>query len=127
MKKTKFYTPSIDELFDGVLFEEKIDNKWVARQYKAPLENVFNIRMKYLNEDDILDLQFEKALDTNLYTLYNKMNPSLNVNKMVYIKLNKLNKVPTISISSGDETVISNLIVKSKDELIWILNRLCLN
>lgn len=127
MKKTKFYTPSIDELFDGVLFEEHVDNKWVVRQYKAPLENLFTIRMKYLDEDDILSLQFEKTLVTNLYTLYTKMNPSLNVNKMIYIRFNKLNKVPTISISSGDETVISNLIVKSKDELIWILNRLCLN
>ena len=124
--KIDFYTPSIDELCDGVSFQEKIDNKWVDRTYHCNYkpETPATIRIKKLNEQDILDLGFSKVLELSRGSVFIKRNPSVSNNKSITIRMVTIATMPHVTISVGETEVVVNLIIKNKSELVWLINRL---
>ncbi len=122
--KTKYYTPSLTEFSDGFIFEKKINNKWqeVSFCFLELGEELKNIRVKELDEEDIKSLNFElKEVNDNCRVFF-KMHPSLSINKSIELTVNLKTKLITILI--GKETVVNDIKILNKSELIWLLKRL---
>ena len=99
--KNIYYTPSLAEFNDGFLFEKKIKNNWEKVEFilKDLQEELQNIRVKKLNQDDIIECGFTKKSDVEFL----KLNPSMLINKTIKLLYNS--KYCMITIQMNNKTI----------------------
>ncbi len=119
------YTPSIDEFCDGFEYEAKIGSKWKKEVFKNINDiDILETRVKYLSEQDIVDLGFRFNRKDNEKTVYVKELAS--VFDIGYIELffTKINDEPFITMyRENGFPLLYDLNIRNKHELKWILTR----
>lgn len=151
--KNKYYTPEIEEFHVGFEYEKAkvgiFDNiilkpeKWKKESIEINTfdeicmynELVGNIRVKYLDEDHILDLGFEKEFSTRSEILDASCNVYISTEKNLmlahYPSINKVtiatrdfSKSEKLLKTNWDDRQINLIQVKNKSELKKILKML---
>ena len=126
MTDNKYYTPNLEDFHVGFEYEWKCDSiqtdwtKSLCNTYMSPLKTgnirINNYRVKYLDEQDFLDLGFIKAETDSLgYIYFTKSSYTI-----TYYP-------PTIFIEiDNDESPFQKFIgtIKNKSELIKLLTQL---
>lgn len=124
-----YYTPSLDEFHSGFVFEEKVNNEWAKKIFKQQtLFDILNTRVKYLDEDDILDLGFRRSanMDGNVL-IFRKDLLSATSTRYVVMELTYIFNEPFVSLfDDQNEVILFEMNIKNVNELKWILNRYAL-
>lgn len=143
--KNKYYTPKIEEFYIGFEYEryngsgfyqcknidEKENSNWLEckfyRDYKT-LEDLLelkNVRVKYLDEDDILSLGFRKYKD-NFYfhDKYNLMMNHSTEDGIVGLATSDPSKNTLFATKGEDPNKIPRIKIKNKSELKKLLEQL---
>lgn len=120
----KYYTPSIDEFHHNLLYEELINGEWKPVKFKLKiLPNIFDTRIKYLDEDDIIDLGFRLERSSRNTMVFIKEIPSIRTIEYVELSLTFVASEPYVSLYQDEMVIFSELNIKNVAELKWLLTR----
>lgn len=125
---TNYYTPSLDEFFNGLDFEYNKNGKWQPLKYHTSFEFDFDIlksRIKYLDESDILELGFRyesKVPDGKMYIIEAMSTMSIEYYQLI---LKYIDSEPYVSLYSSNRhsVIFSSVNIKNIFELKWLLTR----
>jgi hypothetical protein len=126
--ENNYYTPSIEEFHVGFEFEVNCDNDWIKESLYSneqvnvlPFMNTNNIRVKYLDKEDIESLGWTDGETHGLsgYVLNYATDDSY---QMYYDKDNQFTQ-----IYNWDSKIIFEGIIKNKSELKRLLKQLEIN
>jgi len=119
------YTPSLDEFHDQLIYEEYIDGEWKQMKFKLkPQFDIFNTRIKYLDENDIISLGFRS--DGKFKNAKRFIKEVESITSIEYIELLYYRKAdePFVSLySSNDYPLFNDINIKNISELKWLLTR----
>lgn len=118
----KYYTPSKDEIHINSEYDVFIDNEWVTDVFEYNIDN--DVRMKYLDADDIISEGFLLIGETLNSKIFSKKRESHNHNMNVNVIFSKIGDFPMISIDIDDDTILSNCFCYNKNEFRFLINRL---
>ncbi len=116
----KYYTPTEDEFFNGF---EYIENE-ITKVYHNRILGIENLKIKYLDVEDILKLGFTLEENKDGVYKFNKMffGESPSFYELIFkledrtLTLNEVNQFKTTNL-------FLNFHLKNISELKWILNR----
>ena len=139
----KYYQPTTEEFFVGFKFEFLKNTDYEKHKFMCISQFTFDdlpelcklSRVKYLDEQDILDLGFEKhSSKDNKYLKYScevYSNDKLNITLGHYPEINKisiitrdLSKSELALLSNWDDKSVNLITIKNKNELIKLLKQL---
>lgn len=118
-----YYTPTNDELYDGV---EYIEND-IIKVYHHQVENIYNKKIKLLNREDILKFGFNLKSSTTNEDFFSK--PIIGSQPTFFeIILRTIDNVPYVSLYKTSTLIertvlINDLHIKNINEFKWIMNR----
>lgn len=120
-----YYIPSADEFCKGFVYDKKNGNSWEESQFKIDLPfSLLDVRVKYLDESDIIDLGFQPYYSEDNEKCFTKHIACLSIMDYVELVYSVKNGEPFISIyDSNRNTILSEINIKNKFELKWLLNR----
>lgn len=122
---SRYYTPTIDEFCDGFEFETRIDDNWIPSDYCISVKEyeLSDLRVKYLDADDLKDLGFSLKNNVNDVLTFRKNVVGENI--LYYdVILSHIGNMSMIEIRSmKNEVILSKIHIKNKHELKWILSR----
>lgn len=137
MENNKYYTPTIEEFHVGFEYEIDYGDEWVSEtQFDGFLHNkkLENIRVKYLDKEDIESLGFE-SIGSGWYNL--KVVPG-SLGYFLYVRLQRWGEKTYIKAYRQDpattdfdkceycdkEDLVSGAIIKNKSELKKLMKQL---
>lgn len=120
----KFYTPSIDEFHHGMLYQELVDNEWKPMKFKLNiLPDIFDTRIKYLDEEDITELGFRFERKTRYGKIFIK--EVMSVSSIGFVELHFVVRSgePFVSLFQDEMPIFSEINIKNISELKWLMTR----
>jgi len=147
-REVRHYIPHIDEFHVGFEYEvvQKVEEYNTDMLTTFPInteEQVFkyiypdsyygfdaeklikncNIRVKFLDADDIISLGFQFSGETKDYQLFTKLtNVGIGPN-VIELSLNYYGDFPVVTMSDDKDPLVDRIICLNKSELKWLLTR----
>jgi hypothetical protein len=118
----KYYTPSKDEIHINSEYDVLVDDKWVTDTFEYDIND--NIRMKYLDADDIISEGFLLIGETLNSKIFSKKKETHRENININVVYNKIGDYPMISIDIDDDIVLNNCFCYNRNEFRFLINRL---
>lgn len=113
--KANYYIPSIDEFHNGFVYYK--NNRPVECEIEL---DPYSARVKYLDEDDILELGFEYE-DNNTYV---KIINGAGMPQVVKLLITYAGNVSYVTIvDNSNKIIMKGFRIMNKSELMFILNR----
>jgi hypothetical protein len=126
IQKAEKYDPNILTTFpvnaEEQIFKYTFPDPYIGFNTEKLLKNC-NVRVKFLDADDIISLGFQFAGETKDYQLFTMLTNLGQGPNLIELSLNYYGDFPVVTMSDDKEILVDRIICLNKSELKWLLTR----